>query len=85
MTTKLYVGNLNYDITSEELKKIFESYGKILSAKVIENPETGRSRGYGFVEYSSKEEAQKATQELNGRSVEGRTLTVNEALPQSLK
>lgn len=85
MGTKLYVGNLNYEITSEELKNIFEPYGKILSAKVVNNPETKRSRGYGFVEFSLEEDAQKATTELNGRSVEGRTLTVNNALPQSLK
>lgn len=79
---KLYVGNLSFDTSSEDLTQLFSAVGKVESANVIEDRETGRSRGFGFVEMSSKEEGQNAITELNGKEVNGRALNVNEAKPQ---
>jgi len=76
---KLYVGNLNYSTTSADLEKMFAPYGKVDSATVIEDRDSGRSKGFGFVEMSSDAEAQAAISALNGTQTDGRTLKVNEA------
>ena len=76
---KLFVGNIPFSMTEEELRQIFEGCGSILSCKLIVDFETGRSRGFGFIEYSSKEEAEKAIAEINQREVNGKKLVVNEA------
>ena len=81
-TNKLYVGGLPYSITEDRLQELFTEHGTVESAKVITDRMTGRSRGFGFVEMSSQEEAQQAIEKLNGTALEGRTLTVNEAKPR---
>jgi cold-inducible RNA-binding protein len=80
--TKLYVGNLSYGIGKAELEQLFTPYGGVVSAQVIVDRETQRSKGFGFVEMASDPQAQAAISALNGKSVEGRALTVNEARPQ---
>ncbi|MCL4105907.1 UNVERIFIED_CONTAM: hypothetical protein GTU68_012545 [Idotea baltica] len=75
----IFVGQLAYVVTSDDLQAIFEEYGSVDSAKVILDRETGRSRGFGFVEMSNEEEANEAIEQLNGAELEGRTLTVNKA------
>ena len=82
MGKKLYVGNLSYDVTSSDLEQMFTAHGAVRSAEVIQDRETGRSKGFGFVEMSSDEEAQAAIAALNGQQSGGRTLTVNEAKPR---
>ncbi|MDQ3816953.1 MAG: RNA-binding protein [Acidobacteriota bacterium] len=82
MTMKLYVGNLSFKTSSEDLRELFSQAGTVESASVVEDRETGRSRGFGFVEMSSNEEGQKAIQQFNGKEVNGRSLTVNEAKPR---
>ncbi len=82
MNKKLYVGGLPYAVTEDKLQEIFSAHGTVDSARVITDRFTGRSRGFGFVELSSEEEAQTAIDSLNGSDLEGRTLTVNEARPQ---
>ena len=82
MSTKLYVGGLPYSTTEGQLEEIFSAHGTVESSRVITDKFTGRSRGFGFVELSSSEEAQKAIEALNGTQLEGRSLTVNEARPQ---
>jgi cold-inducible RNA-binding protein len=79
---KLYVGNLSFQTSSEDLQELFAQVGTVESASVVEDRDTGRSRGFGFVEMSSKEEGQAAIQQLNGKEVGGRALTVNEAKPR---
>jgi len=79
---KLYVGNLSFQTTSEDLQQLFSQVGTVESANVIEDRETGRSRGFAFVEMSSSEEGNAAIQQFNGHDVGGRTLTVNEAKPR---
>ncbi len=81
MTKKLYIGNLPYSTTDESLKQFFSQAGNVVSANVIMDKFSGRSRGFGFVEMSSEEEAQKAIKELNGKDFDGRELLVNEARP----
>lgn len=76
---KLFVGSLSYDCTEEELKELFEQYGSVVSARIIMDRETGRSRGFGFVEMSSNDEAETAMRQLDGNSVRGRTIVVNAA------
>ena len=76
---KLFVRNLPYSLRDEDLKQIFERAGTIVSAKVVMDRETGRSRGFGFVEFSTEEEGKKAIQELNGFSIQGRSLEVDKA------
>jgi cold-inducible RNA-binding protein len=82
MSMKLYVGNLSFQTSSDDLNSLFAQAGTVESAAVVEDRETGRSRGFGFVEMSSKEEAQKAIEQFNGKEVNGRNLNVNEAKPR---
>ncbi len=82
MSTKLYVGNLAFGVTSDDLQDYFGQAGTVESAKVIEDRDTGRSRGFGFVEMASAEEAQAAIEQFNGQDFEGRNLVVNEARPR---
>src|SRR5256712_12255568 len=82
MSTKLYVGGLPYSVTEQQLNELFAQQGTVSSAKVITDKFTGQSRGFGFVEMSTTEEAQKAISTLNGTQLDGRSLTVNEAKPQ---
>ncbi len=83
MGTKLYVGNLSYAVDNTDLERIFTPHGAVLSARVILDRMTGRSRGFGFVEMDSERDAQTAISALHGREVGGRNLTVNEARPHS--
>ena len=82
ISNKLYVGGLPYSVAEDQLQALFSEHGTVESAKVISDRMTGRSRGFGFVEMSSQEEAQEAIDKLNGTALEGRTLTVNEAKPR---
>lgn len=82
MGKKLYVGNLSYSVTSSSLEQLFSQFGKVQSAQVIQDRETGRSKGFGFVEMGSDVEAQAAIQGLNEKQHEGRPLAVNEARPR---
>jgi RNA recognition motif-containing protein len=79
---KLYVGNLPYDTSDSALQEMFEEYGSVQSAQVIMDRETGRSKGFGFVEMGSDEEAKSAINGMNGKEIGGRALTVNEARPR---
>ncbi len=82
MAKRLFVGNLTYEADSAKLRDIFAAVGTVVSADVISNKYTGRSKGFGFVEMSSDEEADKAIAELNGKDVDGRAMVVNEAKPR---
>jgi RNA recognition motif-containing protein len=82
MGRKLYVGNLSYGVTDATLEQLFGAHGTVQSAQVIMDRDTGRSKGFGFVEMGSDAEAQAAIQALNGKEHEGRALTVNEAKPR---
>ena len=82
MGKKLYVGNLSYGVTSESLNELLAAFGTVTSAEVIMDRQTGRSKGFGFVEMSTDEEAQKAIEALSGKEHDGRALTVNEAKPR---
>ena len=82
MAMKLYVGNLSFQTSSEELQQLFSQAGTVESATVVEDRDTGRSRGFGFVEMASKEDGEKAIQQFNGTDLNGRNLTVNEARPR---
>src|SRR5215468_2296057 len=82
MGKKLYVGNLAYSIDDGSLQQIFGAHGTVQSAQVIMDRDTGRSKGFGFVEMGSDQEAQAAIQAMNGKEIEGRPLTVNEARPK---
>lgn len=81
MSKNLYVGNLSFDTTNDDLRRAFEAYGTVTSASVIADRETGRSRGFGFVEMSAG--AEQAVEALNGTELQGRTITVNEARPRT--
>ena len=83
MGKKLYVGNLGYGVTDSDLAKMFEAHGTVESAQVIIDRDTGRSKGFGFVEMKTDQEAQAATAALNGQDAGGRALTVNEARPRT--
>ena len=79
---KLYVGNLDYGVTNDQLAELFAQAGKVISATVITDRYSGRSKGFGFVEMNSDEEAKKAIEMLNGNEFQGRAMVVNEARPQ---
>lgn len=82
MAKKLYVGNLSYSVTSDLLKTHFAQAGTVVDAVVISDSRTGRSKGFGFVEYDKDDEAKKAIEMFNGKDMEGRNLVVNEARPK---
>ncbi len=82
MGTRIYVGNLDYGVGDSDLEKMFAPHGTVQSAQVVMDRDTGRSKGFGFVEMGSDEEAQAAIAALNGKEIEGRTITVNEARPR---
>ncbi len=82
MSTKLYVGNLSFNTSNEDLQELFGQAGTVETVNIVEDRDTGRSRGFGFVEMSSKEEGQAAIEQLNGKEIDGRSLTVNEARPR---
>jgi RNA recognition motif-containing protein len=82
MSNKLFVGNLSFNTTENDLQDAFAAHGTVLEANLMMDRATGRPRGFGFVTMSTPEEAQKATAALNGKSIDGRALTVNEAKPR---
>jgi len=82
MSVKLYVGNLAFNTTEQDLQEQFNQYGQVNSARIVTDRNTGNSRGFAFIELDSKESAQAAIQALNGKEVDGRALTVNEARPR---
>ncbi|MBM3450655.1 MAG: RNA-binding protein [Armatimonadetes bacterium] len=82
MGKKLYVGNLAYGVANDDLQQLFAPHGTVVSADVITDRDTGRSKGFGFVEMSTDQEAQAAIAACNGREIEGRNITVNEARPK---
>ena len=82
MGKKLYVGNLSYSVDNAQLEDLFSKYGQVRSAQVIQDRDSGRSKGFGFVEMSDDNAAREATEGLNGRDQDGRALTVNEARPK---
>ena len=82
MSSKLYVGNLSFDTGEAELQELFSSMGEVLTANVITDRETGRSRGFGFVEMANEADAQNAIQNLDGKELQGRNLKVNMAKPR---
>jgi len=82
MATKLFVGSLSYSVGDDQLKEAFEAAGTVVSAKVIIDRDTGRSKGFGFVEMASEEEAQAAIDLLNGKEIDGRAVAVSEARPR---
>jgi cold-inducible RNA-binding protein len=79
----IYVGNLSFDANEEQLKELFEGYGRVTSAKIISDHATGRSRGFGFVEMAEREEGLRAIEELDSKDFHGRTLRINEARPKT--
>jgi RNA recognition motif-containing protein len=83
MSIKIYVGNLSFDSSESDLKGLFSTYGEVESAKVIVDQFTNRSRGFGFIEMTNREEGLKAIQELDSRDLAGRSLKVNEAKPKT--
>ena len=85
MSKKLYVGNLSFGVTQGQLEEMFAPYGSVRSAQLITDRDTGRSKGFGFVEMSSDREAEAAISGMSGQMVDGRTLTVNEAKPREAR
>lgn len=82
MTVQIYVGNLNYRMTEDSLRELFAKYGEVESVKIVQDQYSGRSKGFGFVEMSDKDEGEKAIQGLNDSDVEGRNIRVNFAKPR---
>ncbi|UCE23118.1 MAG: RNA-binding protein [Candidatus Aminicenantes bacterium] len=82
MAVQIYVGNLNYRMTEEALQELFTKYGEVVSAKIIKDKYSGRSKGFGFVEMANKDDGEKAIKELNDSEVEGRNIRVNFARPR---
>lgn len=85
MGKKLYVGNLGYSVDNAQLEELFSKYGQVRSAEVIQDRDSGRSKGFGFVEMGDDNAAREATEGLNGREHDGRPLTVNEAKPKEAR
>lgn len=83
MSTNIYVGNLSFETSTNQLEGLFEDFGEVTSAQVITDRDTGRSRGFGFVEMQSSDEANRAISDLNGKQIDGRQLKVNIARPRS--
>ena len=83
MSKRLYVGNLGYEVSSTDLETLFQAHGKVISSQVISDRDTGQSKGFGFVEMSTEQEAQVAIKALSGLQHNGRALTVNEAKPRT--
>ena len=81
---KIFIGNLSYNVTEGDLRQAFEAFGQVASATVIKNKQSGRSKGFGFVEMPVHAEAQSAIEVLNGKALKGRTITVNEARPHAV-
>ena len=81
----IYVGNLNYQITEDELKNVFSAYGDVVSVKLISDRETGRAKGFGFVEMADDQAGENAIQDLEGKEVKGRTMRVSKANPPKPK
>ena len=81
----IYIGNLSYNVTDQDLQKLFETYGKVDRSNVISDRETGRSKGFGFIEMPEQSEGQKAIEELDGQDLDGRNIRVNEARPKEDK
>ncbi|MEE3302698.1 MAG: RNA-binding protein [Candidatus Neomarinimicrobiota bacterium] len=79
----VYVGNLSYDLSEDDLKQAFEEFGEVTSAKIISDRYSGRSKGFGFVEMTSDDEAKAAIEALSGKELSGRTMVVNEARPKT--
>ena len=79
----IYVGNLSYELTEHELQELFEEYGSIVKVSIITDRETGRSKGFGFVEMEKQADAERAIENLDGHSVNGRNITVNQARPRN--
>jgi cold-inducible RNA-binding protein len=82
MSHKIYVGNLSYGTSEESFRSMFEAHGQVESVKLVRDRETGRLKGFGFIEMATAEEAQAAIEALNGQEIDGRKLVVNEARPQ---
>ncbi len=82
MAKKIYVGNMSFSVTEEELRNMFTQHGEVTSVSVISDKQTGRSRGFGFVEMANDDQAQAAIAALNGKDISGRTIVVNEAKPR---
>jgi RNA recognition motif-containing protein len=80
---KIYVGNLSYTVTEEDLRQAFEAFGQVSSASIIKDKFSGQSKGFGFIEMPTKDEAETAISGMNGKDMKGRTLNVNEARPRS--
>ncbi len=83
MPVQIYCGNLNYRMTDDSLREVFEDYGEVVSSKIIKDRETGRSKGFGFVEMSTNEHAEKAISQLNDTEIAGRNIKVNYARPRN--
>ncbi len=83
MSVQIYVGNLNYRMTDESLRAAFEPYGEVTSAKIVQDRETGRSKGFGFIEMANADDADRAIAALNDKEVSGRNLKVNLARPKN--
>ena len=83
MAVQIYVGNLNYRMTEDALRELFEQYGEVVSVKIVKDRFSGRSKGFGFVEMASKDEGETAIQKLNDSEVEGRNIRVNFARPRN--
>lgn len=82
MAVQIYVGNLNYRMREDSLRELFEQFGEVTSVKIVKDRMTGRSKGFGFIEMTENEEAEKAIEKLNGSEVEGRSIRVNVARPR---
>ena len=78
----IYVGNLNYNLTEEELNEVFSEYGEVVSVKIVMDRETGRAKGFGFVEMANEADGERAVEELDGAEVSGRNMKVNKARPR---